>query len=108
MVNLFILELNDEEIAKESEGNKWKNQSEAFRAMLKAARTGEKVTIIEKDSRTQWPNWGRKFNENAADRHIEFCTNKEKDFKMVSVDDHKKQDMLNKKKAISHYGRVAK
>jgi hypothetical protein len=76
--------------------------------MLKAARTGEKVNTVELDSRIQWPNCARKFNENAADRHIEFCTNREKDFKMACVDEQKKQELLNKKKAISHYGRVAK
>ena len=100
----LILALNEE-----SESNsKWKSESEAFRAILKAARTGEKVTVIQPDSRIQWPNWGRRFNENAAERHIEFCTKKEKDFRMVSTDEQKKQDYLNKKKAIAQYGRIAK
>lgn len=60
---------------------KWKQQSAAFRAGLKAGR-GEQLTAEEKnmgqDDMIQCSYCGRKFNETAGKRHIAFCETKAK------------------------------
>jgi len=64
---------------------KWKAESEAFRANLKAAR-GATLSKEEQQSVAQaseanlipCPHCGRKFNDNAAQRHISFCATKSK------------------------------
>jgi len=68
-----------------AKGANWKQESEAFRANLRAARGGT-LTKEEQDNLTQaneaglvqCPNCGRKFNQNAADRHIPYCASKQK------------------------------
>lgn len=59
---------------------KWKAESLAFRAQLKQNRgdkvSGEDMKMIqqaEDTSRIQCKFCGRKFNEQAATRHIKFC-----------------------------------
>lgn len=86
----------------------WKQESENFRAILKAARTGEVAKIVQKDTRTPCPYCDRKFNQNAAERHINFCKTKAKDQKNQSLKSNKKQELLSKKKVLSQYGRVTK
>jgi len=64
---------------------KWKAESEAFRANLRAAR-GAPLSKDEQQSLAQaseagltpCPHCGRKFNDNAAQRHISFCATKSK------------------------------
>jgi len=63
-------------------GGKWKQQSEAFRAGLRAAR-GEELTESESKALNKQDDHlilckfcGRKFNEKAAERHIAFCESK--------------------------------
>ena len=67
---------------------KWKAQSEALRAGLRAAR-GQTLSRSEQqalslqsqalhDDLIPCPTCGRKFNEKAAERHIPFCANKDK------------------------------
>lgn len=64
---------------------KWKAQSEAFRAGLRAAR-GEKLNHQEQAALNiqsqidliPCEHCGRKFNEKAAERHIPFCASKSK------------------------------
>ena len=66
---------------------KWKQESLAFRSMLKQAKneplTQEEKTLTEKiiketDNRVPCKFCGRKFEENTAKRHIPFCEKKSK------------------------------
>jgi len=64
---------------------KWKAESEAFRANLKAARgatlTKEEQNAVSHASENllvPCPHCGRKFNDQAAQRHIPFCASKQK------------------------------
>ena len=66
-------------------GGKWKQESEAFRANLRAARGGkltkeQEAAVAQASSAgmVQCDSCGRKFNENAAARHIPFCQTKNK------------------------------
>mmetsp|Transcript_1259 Transcript_1259/g.1145 ORF Transcript_1259/g.1145 Transcript_1259/m.1145 type:complete len:131 (-) Transcript_1259:206-598(-) len=66
---------------------KWKAQSEAFRAGMRAAR-GQQLTPSQQvafndmggqnDDLTPCQFCGRKFNENAYGRHVKFCEQKSK------------------------------
>jgi DNA repair exonuclease SbcCD ATPase subunit len=47
---------------------KWKKESEAFRSRL-----GNKEVAEPVDDRIECPSCGRKFNEDAAERHISKC-----------------------------------
>ena len=75
----------DEQPVKGDKKNKWKSQSESFRAGLRAAR-GEKLTVQEEkqlakaaqDDFVHCDYCGRNFGENAALRHIPYCENKSK------------------------------
>ncbi|CAD8172016.1 unnamed protein product [Paramecium pentaurelia] len=58
---------------------KWKKQSEAFRQMINAAKQGGTVDIQPQDDLVECPGCGRKFSEQAADRHIPGC--KKRNFK---------------------------
>eukprot|EP01017_Pseudomicrothorax_dubius_P002994 TRINITY_DN10316_c0_g1_i4.p1 TRINITY_DN10316_c0_g1~~TRINITY_DN10316_c0_g1_i4.p1 ORF type:complete len:300 (-),score=87.20 TRINITY_DN10316_c0_g1_i4:105-1004(-) len=75
----------DEEaaIAGANKKAKWKLQSEAFRAGLRAGRGGEISQADQKvlaaaaeDTLVHCNHCGRKFNEKAAEKHIPFCANK--------------------------------
>ena len=66
-------------------GGKWKQESEAFRANLRAARGGKlskeeetALAQLNQAGMVQCDSCGRKFNENAAARHIPFCQTKNK------------------------------
>ena len=68
---------------KEEKIPKWKQQSAAFRAGLKQGRgqqlTAEEKSVAEKAAgMVQCGTCGRKFNEDAAKRHIPFCQSKSK------------------------------
>ena len=76
---------------KASKKNKWKQQSEAFRAIIKGARGGEiskedQNAIDEaRDSGLVLCNFcGRKFSDQAAKKHIPFCESKSKTQSMRS------------------------
>lgn len=84
----------------------WKEESENFRAVLKAARKGETANIVQKDTRTPCPFWDRKFNDIAAERHIKFWKTKAKQNRMKTKSAMNKEELMNRKKAIAHYGRV--
>ncbi|CAD8123513.1 unnamed protein product [Paramecium sonneborni] len=58
---------------------KWKKQSEAFRQMINAAKSGGTVDIQPQDDLVECPACGRKFSEQAAERHIPGC--KKRNFK---------------------------
>ncbi len=74
-----------------SKAAKWKAQSEMFRAALRAAKGAEEgpgneaqvaaqQAIMEKyDDRTECKWCNRKFNEEAANRHIPLCEKKYKE-----------------------------
>ncbi|CAI2365733.1 unnamed protein product [Moneuplotes crassus] len=54
--------------------NKWRSESEQFRAVMKAARTGKPMEVqIVDDGLVPCPHCKRTFNEHAAKRHIEDC-----------------------------------
>lgn len=87
-----IRETRQEAVSKKTQSNfpankkaKWKQQSEAFRANMKAAR-GEQVSVAEQqvlqaaadEGLIRCDCCGRKFNEKAAQRHIPFCQQKSK------------------------------
>ena len=67
---------------------KWKKQSEGFRAMLKQEKGGATISAEEKQELKKAMEeaqglvpcnfCGRKFNEKAAQKHIPFCENKQK------------------------------
>ena len=61
---------------------KWKEQSSQFRAAMKAIKQGKPAPAMEDSSRIQCEHCGRKFNEQAAERHIAFCAKKAKEAKM--------------------------
>jgi len=82
---LKTTKFDDKPVKGEEKKAKWKAQSEAFRAGLKAAR-GQKLT---KEEQMAFNNaaqedlipcqfCGRKFNEKAAAKHIPFCESKAK------------------------------
>ncbi|CAD8104537.1 unnamed protein product [Paramecium primaurelia] len=52
---------------------KWKKQSEAFRQMISAVKQGGTVEIQPQDDLVECPACGRKFSEQAAERHIPGC-----------------------------------
>ncbi|CAK83993.1 unnamed protein product (macronuclear) [Paramecium tetraurelia] len=58
---------------------KWKKQSEAFRQMISAAKSGGTADIQPQDDLVECPACGRKFSEQAAERHIPGC--KKRNFK---------------------------
>ncbi|CAD8193454.1 unnamed protein product [Paramecium octaurelia] len=58
---------------------KWKKQSEAFRQMINAAKSGGTADIQPQDDLVECPGCGRKFSEQAAERHIPGC--KKRNFK---------------------------
>jgi hypothetical protein len=62
--------------------NKWKLESQQFRQAMKAARLGTVVPPTIDESLVLCKHCGRRFNENAADRHIPFCAKKAKENKM--------------------------
>ncbi|KAL7748612.1 hypothetical protein RI367_006023 [Sorochytrium milnesiophthora] len=69
--------VQDEDDADDGEGNDkpaWKAKSEAFRASMKAARTGGPAAPSAPDpSLVQCPVCTRRFNEETANRHIPWC-----------------------------------
>lgn len=52
---------------------KWKRQSEAFRAGLRAGTGGAPAPAPDDEDLTPCPHCGRSFNETAAERHIPRC-----------------------------------
>jgi hypothetical protein len=70
---------------------KWKAQSEMFRAAMRAAAKSDDEpgggmafsapTIEQHDDRTECRHCGRKFNEQAAERHIPLCEKKAREMK---------------------------
>lgn len=72
---------------------KWKAQSEMFRAAMRAVKSDDEPsgggrgggfaqpTIEQHDDRTECPHCGRKFNEQAAERHIPLCEKKAREMK---------------------------
>eukprot|EP01017_Pseudomicrothorax_dubius_P002412 TRINITY_DN10057_c0_g3_i6.p1 TRINITY_DN10057_c0_g3~~TRINITY_DN10057_c0_g3_i6.p1 ORF type:complete len:397 (-),score=98.44 TRINITY_DN10057_c0_g3_i6:69-1259(-) len=78
-------EKNSEANGEKTKKSKWKLQSEAFRAILRAGEGGpvskedQKAMAAAMDSDLiRCDHCGRKFNEKAASRHIPFCANKSK------------------------------
>jgi len=71
---------------------KWKAQSEMFRAAMRAVKTDDEggsgggqafsAPVAEQhDDRTECRHCGRKFNEQAAERHIPLCEKKAREMK---------------------------
>jgi hypothetical protein len=70
---------------------KWKAQSEMFRAAMRAVKSDDEPggggmafaapTIEQHDDRTECRHCGRKFNEQAAERHIPLCEKKAREMK---------------------------
>ena len=71
---------------------KWKAQSEMFRAAMRAVKTDDEggsgggqafsaPVAHQHDDRTECRHCGRKFNEQAAERHIPLCEKKAREMK---------------------------
>ena len=61
---------------------KWKEQSNAFREAMKAAREGKAAPPTADSSLIPCSFCGRKFNDKAAAKHIPFCESKFKENQM--------------------------
>ena len=59
---------------------KWKKESEMLRKGLKTHEPGssQSIPVQEEDDRVECGGCGRKFNEDAAARHIEKCMSRNK------------------------------
>eukprot|EP00347_Sterkiella_histriomuscorum_P008408 403345206 len=73
----------DKNVKKEgkAKSTKWRQKSEMFRQAMKAARggggdAGQADLAAQYDDRKQCPNCKRKFNEQAAEKHIKLCNQK--------------------------------
>ena len=90
---------------KKSVNKHWKKQSEHFRAVMKAVRTGKQAPRVIDKTLKKCKFCKRRFNPDVHARHIRFWEMKFKENKIKQVSEvQAKHDKI--KKAINHYGRI--